>query len=166
MWKIVTYRENTSKKLIKQLITCEFVFHMTKFTNWKYDSCYKYHFLEASSISYVPCSCNHFQKIERFTVCAIGWDQFEFSDGAEELFSCKSLNINIVSKYQAGIWTSCTQPHQVISNPSEFGQKLLLHGVENWSGLAPEVFLSVPAKEITVDIIVPKLMCCSPMCSC
>ncbi len=73
--------------------------------------------------------------------------------------NCKSLNINIVSKYQAGIWTSCTQPH-----PSEFGQKLLLHGVENWSGLAYQKFLSVPAKEITVDIIVPKLMYAAHHC--
>ncbi len=81
------------------------------------------------------------------------------------MFSCKSLNINIVSKYQAGIWTSCTQPHQVISNPSEFGQNLLLHGVENWSGLAyQKFFLSVPAKEITVDIIVPKLMYAAQHC--
>ncbi len=54
---------------------------------------------------------------------------------------------------------------QVISNPSEFGQKLLLHGVENWSGLAyQKFFLSVPAKEITVDIIVPKLMYAAHHC--
>ena len=147
-------------------------------------------FLAAHPFEHLHTDSDHFQKIERLTV--VLYDKTSslssVNEAREELFCRKNRSIDNIpptqnallqhtqrAVYQAGIWTTSTQVHQVVPSPSEFGWSKS-PTAESWV----PVWITIPEVSKACNQLIrcackgdcSRCKCakanlpCSPLCSC